>query len=281
MSIPNRFRLPDLGLGLGLRAPHYPHILATRPPVDWFEILTENYLDTGGRPLAVLDEVAAHYPIVMHGVSLNIGSADPLDFAYLDRVKALAERVQAVWLGDHVCWTGVGGHNSHDLLPLPYHEASLRHVVERIRVVQEYLERPLVLENASTYLQFRESTMPEEEFLARMAEEADCALLLDVNNVHVSAFNHGFDPWRYLDAIPLDRVVQVHLAGYTDKGTHYLDTHSRPVVDEVWRLYAEVQRRTGGRATLLEWDEDIPAFDVVFAELGKARRYRPAREVSG
>ncbi|MGE3963428.1 MAG: DUF692 domain-containing protein [Planctomycetota bacterium] len=278
MNVPNRWNYPDLGLGLGLRAAHYQHVLEHRPDVDWFEILSENYMNTGGRPRHVAQQVALHYPVVMHGVSLSIGSTDPIDYDYLDRLKSLADAVGAVWVGDHVCWTGVAGRNGHDLYPIPYNEESLRHVVQRIRVVQDYLERPLVLENASTYLTFRTSTMPEEEFLYRMAEEADCGLLLDVNNVYVSCRNHDLDAARYLDGIPYDRVVQIHLAGHTDKGTHCIDTHNDHVIAEVWRLYAEVHRRTGGRATLLEWDADIPSFEVLHAEVLQARQYRRAAE---
>ena len=272
--LPNRWNLPDLGCGIGLRTTHYPHILREWPEVDWFEILSENFMNTGGRPLWVLDQVAARYPVALHGVSMNIGTTDPVNRDYLDELRRLAERCRAVWLGDHVCWTGVGGKNSHDLLPLPYNDAVLRHLVERIRIVQDHLERPLVMENPSTYLTFAESTMPEQVFLRRMAEEADCALLLDVNNVYVTCRNHDLDPWEYLEAIPYDRVVQIHLAGHTDKGTHCIDTHSAEVIDPVWELYAEVMRRTGGRATLVEWDEDVPPFEEVHAQALAARRYR-------
>lgn len=277
MSIRNRFGLPDLGLGLGLRSVHYRTIVETRPPVDFFEILTENYLETDGRPLWYLDQVAAHYPIVMHGVSLNVGSADPLDRGYLKQVKALAERVRAVWLGDHVCFTGVAGQNSHDLLPLAYDEPTLRHVVRKVRQAQEILERPLVLENPSTYVTFKQSTMSEAEFIGRLADEADCALLLDVNNIYVSSRNHGWDPERYLEQVPYDRVTQIHIAGHTDKGSHCIDTHSKPVIDRVWELYAEEERRSGGRATILEWDDEIPSFERTFEELQKAAPYKKGR----
>lgn len=270
----NRFDFPDLGLGIGLRRDHYQHILDERPSVDWFEILTENYMNTEGRPVHVLEQVAERYPVVLHGVSMSIGSTDPVDFEYLAELKALAERVKAVWLGDHVCWTGIAGHTSHDLLPMPYTEATLTHIVDRIRTVQEVLERPIVLENPSSYVEFKSSTMREEEFMARMSEEADCALLLDVNNVYVSSRNHGFDPVAYLDAIPFDRVVQIHLAGHADNGTHCIDTHGGPVIDPVWELYAEVCKRTGPVATLLEWDQNIPSFPEVQAELEKAHAYR-------
>lgn len=270
----NRWGFPDLGLGVGLRTVHFAHILSRRPDVGFFEILTENYLDTGGRPLHILDQVAALYPIVMHGVSLSIGSCDPLDLGYLKKVKALAERTGTRWVTDHLCWTGILGRNTHDLLPLPYTEESLRHTVERIRVVQDVLERPIALENPSTYLEFIPSSMPEWEFVARMAEEADCGLLLDVNNVYVSAFNHGYDPIAYIDAIPGERVCHHHLAGHTHKGTHILDTHSDHVIDPVWELYGHTVRHVGLRSTLLEWDADIPSFEVVHAEVLKAKAWR-------
>ncbi|MBL8840037.1 MAG: DUF692 domain-containing protein [Planctomycetes bacterium] len=270
----NRFGLPHLGLGLGLRTVHYEALLATRPAVGFFELLTENYLATDGRPARIAEQFAEQWPLVLHGVSMSLGSADRLDFGYLRQLKQLAERVNAVWLGDHVCFTGVAGRNSHDLLPLPYDEANLRHLVRKVRAAQEFLERPLVLENPSTYVTFGRSTMGEAEFLARLADEADCALLLDVNNVYVSCRNHGWDAADYLAAIPYDRVVQIHLAGHTDHGTHCIDTHSAPVCDPVWQLYAEVERRSGGRSTLLEWDEEIPPLADTLAELQKARRFQ-------
>ncbi|MBM4219351.1 MAG: DUF692 domain-containing protein [Gammaproteobacteria bacterium] len=266
--------LPDLGLGVGLRTQHFRHITTKWPAMDWFEILSENFIDTGGRPMYFLDQVAERYPIVMHGVSLSVGSTDPIDFGFLDKLKALAKRVRAKWLGDHVCWTGVAGLNGHDLYPLPYTEESLRHMVSRVRTIQDYLERPLVLENPSTYLTFGVSSMPEEEFIARLAEEADCALLLDVNNVYVTCRNHDLDPVAYLAAIPADRVVQIHLAGHTDNGTHCIDTHDGRVVDAVWELYARFTARVGARATLLEWDADIPKFSVLQQEVRKAARFR-------
>jgi uncharacterized protein (UPF0276 family) len=273
----NRWNLPDLGVGIGLRTTHFGEILGQRPPVDWFEVLSENFLRTGGRPLHVLDQVAERYPVVLHGVSLSIGSTAPLDFAYLGELKALAARTRAHWVSDHLCWTGVLGRNTHDLLPMPYTEDALRHVVGRLRQVQDFLERPFVLENPSSYVEFADSTMPEWEFLARMSEEADCGLLLDVNNVYVSSFNHGFDPHVYVDAIPADRVVQYHLAGHTHKGTHIIDTHSDHAVPEVWELYARSCRRTGNVSTLYEWDDNIPALAVVLAEAGKARAFRDER----
>ncbi len=267
----NRWNLPDLGLGVGLRSRHVRHILDERPAVDFFEIISENYMATGGRPLQVLDEIAELYPIVMHGVSMSIGSTDPLDLGYLKELRLLADRVGAAWVSDHVCWTGVGGINSHDLLPLPYTEEALAHVSRRVREASDRLGRPLVLENPSSYLTFTTSSMSEHEFLVRLCEEADCGLLLDVNNVYVSARNHGFDAEAYIDAIPAERIVQVHLAGYTDKGTHLLDTHAAPVSEPVWRLYERLCRRIGSVPTLLEWDADIPSFDVLLAEIEKAR----------
>jgi uncharacterized protein (UPF0276 family) len=272
----NRFSLPDLGIGVGLRTVHFGHILSRRPEIDWFEVLSENFMLTGGRPMYVLDQVCERYPVALHGVSLSIGSTDPLNREHLRQLKDLARRTRAHWVSDHVCWTGVLGRNTHDLLPMPYTEASLRHMVERIQVVQDSLERPLVLENPSSYLEFADSSMPEWEFMARMAEEADCGLLLDVNNVYVSSFNHRFDPAVYIDAIPPARVVQYHLAGHTHKGTHILDTHSDHARPEVWELFRRSCARTGNVSTLYEWDEDVPEFEVVLAEAEKARAFREA-----
>ena len=271
----DRFGLPDLGVGVGLRTVHFGHILTKKPEVDFFEALTENFLDTGGRPLHVLDRVAEQVPVVLHGVSMSIGGTDPLDVGYLRKVKALADRTRAAWVSDHLCFTGVMGRNTHDLLPLSYTEETLKHVVRRVPTASDVLERPLVLENPSTYLEFRASTMPEWTFFDRLLREADCGMLLDVNNVYVSAFNHGFDAVEYLDALPHDRVVQYHLAGHTDKGTHLLDTHSARVKDEVWSLFRHANALTGPRATLLEWDEDIPDFATVHAEAKKALAHRP------
>ncbi len=273
---PSRFGYPNLGYGIGLRTTHFAHILENRPPVDWFEILSENFMDTGGRPAHILEQVAERYPIVMHGVSMSIGSTDPLDREYLRKLRALAARVKAVWVSDHLCWTGVLNRNTHDLLPMPYTEEGLRHVVRRVRRVQEILERPLVLENPSSYVEFKGSTLTEWEFLRRVAEEADCGLLLDVNNVYVSSYNHGFDPVEYLLAMPHERVVQYHLAGHTNLGTHIIDTHSDHVVDEVWDLYRLAHKLSGGRATLLEWDEAIPPFEVVHREALKAKDHAEA-----
>ncbi|MDZ4771835.1 MAG: DUF692 domain-containing protein [Planctomycetota bacterium] len=272
-----RFDLPNLGVGVGLRSQHYGFVVETKPSVDWFEIISENFMGVGGRPTWILEQVAARYPIVMHGVSMSIGSMDPLDREYLAQLKALATRTKARWISDHLCWTGVAHRNLHDLLPLPYTEECLRHVVARIRQVQDVLERPLVLENPSSYVEFKSTSMSEWEFLARMAEDADCGLLLDVNNVFVSSFNHAFDPYEYLSGIPMERVVQFHVAGHTHKGTHILDTHSGQAVNEVWKLCERACELTGGRSALYEWDEDVPAFDVVALEAEKARAFTGMR----
>ncbi len=278
----NRFGLPDLGVGIGLRTVHYAHIVEAQPDVDWFEILSDNYMNTAGRPLHFADAVAARYPVALHGVGMSIGSSDPLDRAYLGELRALRDRTKARWLSDHLCWTGVAGKNSHDLLPLPYTEETLRHVADRVRAVQDLLGAPLALENPSTYVEHAGGpvpAMPEWEFLARLADQADCALLLDVNNVFVSAYNHGFDPRTYLDAIPYDRVVQLHVAGHTHHGTHIIDSHIGPVVDEVWRLLSIAHARAGGVSVLLEWDAEIPDFQATHAEALRAREFigRPGR----
>lgn len=268
----NRFSLPNLGIGLGLRTAHYSHIVEEGPAVDWFEILSENYMQTKGRPLYFLDRVAERYPVALHGVSLSIGSTDPLDREYLQELRALRDRTRARWVSDHLCWTGVAGKNTHDLLPLPYTEETLRHVARRVREVQDFLGAPLVLENPSTYVEFQGSTMKEWEFLAALASEADCALLLDVNNVYVSAYNHGFDPRTYLRAVPYDRVVQIHVAGHTSYETHIVDTHIGPVTEPVWELLSEVYPRCRA-SVLLEWDAEIPSFPEAHAEALRARHF--------
>ena len=269
----NRFGLADLGVGLGLRTVHYAHVLEQRPAVDWFEIISENYLGTSGRPLEFLDAIAEHYPIVMHGVSLSIGSTDPLHREYLRQLRELRDRVKARWVSDHLCWTGVAGRNSHDLLPMPYTEEALAHVVSRVKQVQDHLGAPLALENPSTYAELSGASMREWEFLGRLSELSDCAILLDVNNVYVSAHNHGFDALTYLDAMPFERVVQLHVAGHTDHGTHIIDSHIGPVVDPVWELLAVAHRRARGVPILLEWDAEIPAFEAVHREALRAREF--------
>jgi len=271
----------DLGIGLGLRATHYGEILDRRPHVDFFEILSENYMHTGGRPLRVLDEVAAHYPLVMHGVSMNIGSTDPLDRTYLRELLQLQRRCRARWISDHLCWTGVDGQNLHDLLPLPYTKAALRHVVERVRAVQDLLEQPLVLENPSTYAQFRGDDYTEPQFLAELTSATGCGLLLDINNVFVCAQNHGFDAEAYLRAVPWEHVVYCHLAGHKVHATHRFDTHDRPVCREVWQLYRLANELGGPRSTVLEWDADIPEFARVHEEARKALRHRGRPAVAG
>jgi uncharacterized protein len=268
-----QLNLPNPGFGVGLRNVHFDYILRHQPQVDWFEIISENFIDSRGRPRHVLEQIAERYPLVMHGVSLSLGSTDDLDFEYLQKLKVLARQIGALWISDHLCWTGVLGHNTHDLLPMPLNEESLCHVIKRIRRVQEFLERPLVIENPSTYLRFANDTLREWEFLAQMAQAADCGLLLDINNVYVSSVNHGFDPLAYIESLPPERIVQFHLAGHTDCGTHLLDTHDGEVSEAVWRLYQMAHQHTGGAATLLEWDARIPEFPALHAEALKARDY--------
>jgi uncharacterized protein (UPF0276 family) len=270
---------PRLGCGLGLRTKHYPYVLEHWPEVDWFEVVSENFMVLGGRPLFVLDRVRERYPVVMHGVSLSIGSVDPLNLDYLRELRDLAARVEPAWVSDHLCWTGVGGRNAHDLLPLPYTEEAIDHVVDRIARVQDFLGRPIVIENVSSYLTYCDSVVPEWEFLSEIASRADCYLLLDVNNVHVSAFNHGFDAVEYLDGVPAERVVQFHLAGHSDRGGFLLDTHDHPVVTPVWNLYAEAVRRFGTVSTLIERDDHIPEFPELAAEAERARQVQ--RQVRG
>jgi uncharacterized protein (UPF0276 family) len=266
---------PCLGVGIGLRAAHYSEILSASEPaslgVDFFEALSENYMETGGRPLRALGEVGERFPLVLHGVSLNVGSADPLDGAYLDELASLAARTRPAWITDHLCWTGVGGRNLHDLLPLPYTEASLGYVAERVKRVQDRLGCRIALENVSSYFAYASDAMPEWEFLARVAEQADCGILLDVNNVFVSAHNHGFDARDYLAAIPPERVFQIHLAGHSEEGALLIDTHDHPVRAEVWDLFESAVRRIGPVSTLIEWDDHIPPLQAVAAEAARAR----------
>jgi len=271
--------LPFLGFGLGLRPQHYSDILAGGHGVDWFEIISENYMVAGGRALHNLDRVRADHPIVMHGVSMSIASTDPLDMDYLGVLKALAARIEPAWISDHLCWTGVHGINLHDLLPVPFTREALDHVVERISRVQDFLGRRIAIENASSYVSFSGSEMEEWEFVAEMTRRADCLLLVDVNNVYVASFNHGFDPAAYLAAMPADRVVQMHLAGHEHRGTHIVDTHDDEVSGPVWDLYREAVRRFGAVSTMIERDDRIPPLSELIAELGIARRI--AGEVLG
>lgn len=262
---------PYLGFGLGLRPDHYDAVLATNPRVDWFEIISENYIVGGGKPLHYLDRIRARYPIVMHGVSLSIGSTDPLDFNYLAQLKTLAARVEPAWISDHLCWSGVSNRNTHDLLPLPYTEEAVQHVTRRVRQVQDFLGQRILLENVSSYVSFQHSTMAEWEFLTTIAEAADCLILLDVNNIYVSSQNHGFDPIAFLRGVPVDRVWQIHLAGHSHNGNLIIDTHDHPVPDPVWGLYAEAVRRFGRVSTMIERDDHIPPLEELVAELDHAR----------
>ncbi|WP_281636173.1 MNIO family bufferin maturase [Flavobacterium marginilacus] len=268
-----RLGLPNLGLGLGLRSQHFEHILQNKPGVDWFEVISENFMDSHGRPRYILHQIAEQYPVVMHGVSLSIGSTDPLNFDYLKGLKQLAAEVKPAWISDHLCWTGVLTTNSHDLLPLPLNDESLKHVCDRIRQVQDYLERPLILENPSTYASFNNSTLPEWEFLRLMTDETGCGLLLDVNNVYVSSFNNDFDPVEYINGIPHDKVVQMHLAGHQNCGNYIIDTHDREVTNPVWKLFQMAYQLVSEASVLLEWDGNIPAFDVYHSELLKSKKY--------
>lgn len=264
-----------LGYGLGLRPQHFPAILQDHdgrvPGVDWFEIVSENYIRTGGPPMRNLERVRERYPVVMHGVSLSIGAPDPLDRDYLAGLKALIRRIEPEWISDHLCWTGAHGVNLHDLLPLPFTAEAVAYVADRVGQVQDFLGRRLLLENVSSYVTFLDSEMSEAEFLAAVAERADCDILLDVNNIFVSAFNHGFDALDYLDRVPAGRVRQIHLAGHQDNGDHIVDTHDHPVRDAVWDLYAETIRRIGRKPTMIERDDNIPELSELVAELDRAR----------
>lgn len=281
--VANRWNLPDYGLGMGLRTVHYEYILEHNPKVDFFEVISEGFLTATGRRLSILEQMAERYRIFIHGVSLSVGSTDPLNMEYLGLLKKLAKKLNVPFVSDHLCWTGVLGRNSHDLLPIPLTEDTLKHVAGRIRQIQDFLEVPLALENPSNYIEFKMAQMDEAEYLSRLTEEADCGLLLDVNNVFVSAFNHGFDPDEYIEKIPVDRILYHHVAGHTHKGTHIVDTHSDHVVDKVWQMYERLHEKHGGRATMVEWDDEIPEFPVVHEEVLKAQIYRDradARRVS-
>lgn len=262
-----------LGFGLGLRTSHFDHILETRPTsVDWFEIISENFMVGGGKPKHYLHRIREHYPIVMHGVSLSIGSSDPLNIDYLKRLRTLAAEVEPEWVSDHLCWTGIHHVNSHDLLPLPYTEESLEHVADRVRQVQDFLGRRILLENPSSYLDFNASTLTEVEFLGEVAQRTDCLILLDINNIYVSARNHGFNPLDYMQAVDPARVCQFHLAGHSDYGDYVIDTHDQDVRNEVWELYRHAIQRFGKVSTMIERDDNIPPFPELENELNQARK---------
>lgn len=272
--MPHSKPIPNLGIGIGLRIPHYTDIFEKLPPIDWFEIISENFMVDGGKPLEILDKILEHYPVVQHGVSLAIGSPDPLDFDYLKRLKALTKVTGTPWVSDHLCWGRLPGAHFHDLLPLPYTQEVINYVAERARIVQDYLELPFALENLSSYVAFRDDRMSEWEFYSAVVEKADIYMMLDVNNIYVSSRNHGFNPMDYIDGIPLDRVLQIHLAGHTDYGTHVLDTHDKHVRNEVWDLYAQVYPRTRGVSTLLEWDDNYVSFQETWDEALKAKQFQ-------
>jgi uncharacterized protein len=264
-------KLPNLGFGLGLRTEHYNVILETKPKVDWFEVLSENYMIPGGKPLDYLDKIRADYPVVMHGVSLSIGSTAEIDYNYLRDLKKLANRIQPAWVSDHLCWTGVHGQNIHDLLPLPYTEEAVKHVAERVKIVQDYLGRQILLENVSSYASYVDSTMTEWDFISAIADKADCLLLLDVNNIYVSSFNHQFNAKAFIDGVPAKRVQQIHLAGHSNHGDYIIDTHDAPVIDPVWDMYEYALSQFGAVSTMIERDDHIPELDILVQELKIAR----------
>lgn len=274
--MPARLGLPDLGVGVGLRVPHYRHILAQRPRMDFFEVISENFMVAGGKPRYHLSAVRESYRVVQHGVSMSIGGPTAPDQDYLRSLKGLVDETQTPWLSDHFCWCGVPGANLHDLLPLPYTEEVVRLVSERAKRVQDYLGVRLALENTSSYMSYTSSTMPEWEFVSRIVEAADIGLMFDVNNVYVSAYNHGFDPYEFVRNVPHERIVQIHLAGHTNLGKYVIDTHSGHIIDPVWDLYRETIELAGSVSTLIEWDDQIPEFSVLQAEADKARGVRDA-----
>lgn len=265
-------KMPFLGFGLGLRPNYYEEILSLKPEVDWFEILSENYLVPGGKPLYYLDKICQSYPVVMHGVSLSLGSSDPLDIEYLKQLKQLADRVEPAWISDHLCWTGVDGLNVHDLLPIPYTHQAIDHIVSRIQRVQEFLGRALLIENVSSYLTFKQSEMTEWAFLVEIVKKSGCFILLDVNNIYVSSVNHQFNPLDYINAMPADKVAQIHLAGHSNHGDYIIDTHDAPVIQPVWDLYAATIQKLGRVSTMIERDDNMPPLAELLAELNHARR---------
>ena len=273
----NRFNsFTNYGVGIGLRIPHYEHILHHKPPADWFEIISENYMVDGGRALAVLDQILERYRVVQHGVSMYFGSAEPLNREHLRRLKTLVKRTKTPWLSDHLCWGSVDGTYSHDLLPMPYTFEAAEVTARKVREARDYLEVPIAVENVSSYAEFHASEMTEWEFLNEVVEKADCGILLDVNNIYVSSQNHDFDPFEYVNAVPAERVAQIHIAGHTRYEKYILDTHDHPVIDPVWKLYERAIERCGSTATLLEWDDRIPSFDEVYTEARKAEKYLPS-----
>jgi uncharacterized protein len=270
----NRFNgFTDYGIGIGLRVPHYQHILTRKPVVDWFEIISENFMIDGGRPLRILDEILEQYKVVQHGVSMYFGSAQRADREHLRRLKTLVQRTKTPWLSDHLCWGSVDGRYTHDLLPMPYTFEAARITAQKVREVRDFLEIPIAVENVSSYAEFHVSEMTEWEFLNEVVERADCGILLDVNNIYVSSQNHSFDPFTYVNSIPAERVAQIHIAGHSKYRKYILDTHDHPVIDPVWKLYARAIERVGHTATLLEWDDSIPAFDEVHDEALKANKF--------
>ncbi len=266
-------KFPNLGHGIGLRPPHYPQVLGgvvPTPGLDWFEIISENFCEPGGNPRHVLRAVREQFPVAMHGVSLSLGSVDPLNERYLDELARLADEIEPAIISDHLCWGSIDGHYAHDLLPLPYTDEALAHVTRRVLAVQDRLKRRILVENVSSYVAFRQDAMTEWEFLAALATQADCGVLLDVNNVFVSAHNHRFDARAFIAGIPRGRVGQIHLAGHSRNGDLLLDTHDHPVLDEVWELYRFAIATHGPVSTLIEWDDDIPPLDRVVDESRKA-----------
>lgn len=264
-------KLPFLGFGLGLRPDYYEEILLHKPQLDWFEILTENYLVPGGKPLYYLDKIREYYPLVMHGVSLSLGSSDPLDFEYLEQVKKLASRVEPAWISDHLCWTGVQGINVHDLLPIPYTYQAIHHISSRIQQIQDYLARPVLIENVSSYLTYKQSELTEWDFIAEIVKRTGCHVLLDVNNVYVSSVNHQFNPMEYINSMPAEHVAQIHLAGHSNHGDYIVDTHDAPVIAPVWELYEATIKRLGLVSTMVERDDNMPPLADLLSEINHAR----------
>lgn len=264
----------DLGVGVGLRVPHYAAILAEHPTVDFFEVISENFMVGGGKPLYHLDRVRERYRVVQHGVSLGIAGPDEPDREYLQQLKRLVSRTNTPWVSDHFCWSGAGGAHLHDLLPVPYTPEAVRRVAARARMIQDFLEVPFALENTSSYLTYRSSTLSEWEFIAEVAERADIGLLFDVNNVYVSAYNHGFDAETFVRSVPHERIVQIHLAGHTNLGKYIIDTHRGSVIEPVLDLYRTTIALAGPVSTLIEWDDEIPALPVLLAEADRARKVR-------